>query len=262
LGRNEEKAGLGSRLQSRQSKAEPTRRKLTPTPLLLLCLLTPANLYAESCCPDPEPPDFTGYWDTLMYQDYLYRWDGPEKGDYRGLPLTETARRIADQWDPLAWEEPEEQCKPHGAAYVMQGPSAKQFVYEEDGHITINVELDGQVRKIYMDGRPWPGGELQWQGHSTGKWEGETLTVVTTHIRPRYLRRNGVYHSADLVMTEHFVRDGDILTVTQIIEDPQTLTEPLVLSLNYRRLPDDYNWQPWECYPIEWPGGTPGAPEQ
>lgn len=205
-----------------------------------------------------EVPDFTGYWQTLIHEDYMYRFDGPEKGDYKGLPLTEKARKIADTWDPYEWERPEEQCKPHGAAYVMRGPSAKQIIYEDDGNITINIELDGQVRKIYMDGRPWPGGELQWQGHSVGKWEGETLTVTTTHIRPRYIRRNGVYHTDKTVMAEHFVRHGDILTVISILEDPETLTEPLVRSVSFRKL-EKYNWQPWECYPIEWPEGEPGV---
>ena len=206
-------------------------------------------------------PDLTGIWGALLHEDYWYRFDGPDLGDYGGLPLTEKAREMADAHDPNGdyYFLPENQCKPHGAAYVMRGPGPIRILYEDDGNIAIDIQLDAQVRRIYMDGRPWPGGELQWQGHSVGRWEGETLTAVTTRMRPRYLRRNGVTHSEDAVMTEHFVRHGDILTVISIVEDAEFLTEPLVRSVSFRKWPDDYDWQSWECYPIDFgPAGVPG----
>ena len=85
------------------------------------------------------------------------------------------------------------------------------------------------------------------------------LVVTTTHMRPRYLRRNGVPHSEDAVMTEYFMRTGEYLSLVTIIEDPEYLREPLVRSVSHKRLPDGYQWDVYTCEVIEWPGGFPGA---
>ena len=65
-----------------------------------------------------------------------------------------------------------------------------------------------------MDGRPHPPewAPHTWQGFSTGKWEGDILTVYTTHIKPEWIRRNGVPNSEKSTMIEHFIRHGNIMT--------------------------------------------------
>ena len=90
-------------------------------------------------------------------------------------------------------------------------------------------------RTIYMDGRPHPPDYAQhtWQGFSTGVWEGNMLTITTTHLKENYIRRNGVPRSDKAIFTEHWTRHGDYLTVTTVIEDPVFLTEPLVRSDNW-----------------------------
>jgi len=203
--------------------------------------------------------DITGRWDGLLHEDFSYRLPGPNKGDYAGLPLTRAAIEVADSWDPDDYYLPENQCLPHGAAYGMRGPMVKEILYENDDTILIRIELEAQERRIYLDGRSWPGGELTWQGHSVGQWEGDALTVTTTHMKPRYIRRNGVPHSEDAVMTEYFSRTGEFLTLVTVIEDPEYLREPLVRSISFKRPPDDYQWQIYTCEVIEWPGGFPTA---
>ena len=203
--------------------------------------------------------DIAGLWEGLLHEDFVYRLPGPEKGDYAGLPLTEAALEIADSYDPDDYYLPENQCLPHGAAYGMRGPMAKQILREGDNTMLIRLELEAQERRIYLDGRPWPGGELTWQGHSVGYVEGDALIVTTTHMKPRYIRRNGVPHSEDAVMTEYFVVTGAYLTLTTVIDDPLYLTEPLVRSVSFKRLADDYEWADYTCEVIEWPGGFPTA---
>ena len=53
------------------------------------------------------------------------------------------------------------------------------------------------VRTIWMDNRPRPPvlALHTWQGFSLGKWEGDMLTVETTHLKPAYVRRNGLARS-------------------------------------------------------------------
>ena len=76
-------------------------------------------------------------------------------------------------------------------------------------------------RTIHLDGRPHPPDEAahSWQGFSTGVWEGNMLTVTTTHLKENYLRRNGIPRSDQATATEHWIRHSDYLTVVTVIEE-------------------------------------------
>ena len=71
-------------------------------------------------------------------------------------------------------------------------------------------------------------------GFSTGKWEGNILTVYTTHIKQGWVRRDGLPESDQATLVEHFIRHGDHLTHVSIVTDPVYLTEPLVKSAGLR----------------------------
>ena len=111
---------------------------------------------------------------------------------------------------------------------------------------------EAQERTVWMDGRPHPPAEAlhTWQGFSTGKWEGNILTVTTTHLKMGFLRRNGVPRGDQAVLTEHFFRHGDMMTVGSIVEDPVYLTEPLIRSVNYI-LDNNQQVAPYPCETAE-----------
>jgi hypothetical protein len=90
-------------------------------------------------------------------------------------------------------------------------------------------------RTIWMDGRPHPPeyAAHTFQGFSTGKWEGDMLTVETTHLKMAFIQRNGVPHSDNATLTEHFIRHGDWLTVISVVYDAAYLEEPLMRSSNW-----------------------------
>ena len=106
-----------------------------------------------------------------------------------------------------------------------------------------------------------------WMGFSTGKWEGNILTVQTTHLKWGWIRRNGLRHTDQATLTEHFIRHGEHLTHVSILTDPITLSEPLIRTTDLvHRLQNGQTW----LYPcdsvveIERPRGTvphyqPGA---
>jgi len=77
------------------------------------------------------------------------------------------------------------------------------------------------------------------------------LKVVTTHMRPGYLRNNGVPFSANAVLTEYYDihRDGgqEYLVTTSIVEDPQYLYVPWVTSNQFRKEADGSKWDPQPC---------------
>ncbi|MGB6944765.1 MAG: hypothetical protein WBE37_20375, partial [Bryobacteraceae bacterium] len=116
--------------------------------------------------------------------------------------------------------------------------------------IRMYISTYEQNRTIWMDNRPHPpeAAVHTWMGFSTGKWEGNTLTVYTTHIKPGYLRRNGLPESDQATLIEHFIRHGDFLVHVSEVTDPSTLTEPFVRSQIFHRIPQEgQNW----LYPCE-----------
>jgi hypothetical protein len=81
---------------------------------------------------------------------------------------------------------------------------------------------------------------------------GGSLKVVTTNLKPAWLRRNGVPYSASATLTEHFDRfaspNGDEwLVVTAVVVDPVYLTGDLVTSTHFKREPDGSKWNPAPC---------------
>ena len=179
-----------------------------------------------------------GEWSPRYHEDQPDRIPGPELGDYTGLPLTDGARLAADSWDASRLTLREHQCKVHIGPYILHGPIQFRFSEERDLRtqqlIAIHEYLNTyeQERTIWMDGRPHPPewAPHTWQGFSTGKWEGDILTVYTTHIKQEWVRRNGVPNSEKSTTIEHFIRHGNILSHLIIWTDPVYLSEPLIRS--------------------------------
>ena len=87
---------------------------------------------------------------------------------------------------------------------------------------TIDISNFQQRRTVWMDGRPHPSAlaEHTWMGFSTGRWEGDTLVVTTTHIKQMWHRRNGVPQSDQVTLTERFALHGTVMTYVTITDDP------------------------------------------
>jgi hypothetical protein len=213
--------------------------------------------------------DLTGIWQPRFHEDFPERIPGPELGDYLGLPINNSARRWAESWDPSRLTLPEEQCRVHTSPYIHRGPLNMRIWSEKDEKtqqvtaITIYISTYEQTRTIWMDGRghPGPNAAHTWMGFSTGRWEGDMLTVTTTHIKQNWHRRNGVPQSDRTTMIDRFIRAGDVLTHITVTTDPVFLTEPLVKSqnfvLNTRELPQE-NWL-WVCQPVVEIAGRPAG---
>jgi hypothetical protein len=185
--------------------------------------------------------DPSGEWNPRFHEDNPERLAGPEIGDYLGLPINDAARLRGDSWDASILTLPEHQCKPHPADYGPRGPANlriwKEVDKESQQTIAYHTHISWQApeRTIWMDGRPHPPDYAAhtWQGFSTGKWEGDTLTVTTTHLKTGWIRRNGIPRSDRAVLTEHWIRHGDYLTLVSIITDPAYLTEPFIRTTNW-----------------------------
>ena len=245
----------------------------------------PANAKATA------PVDLTGYWTPVITEDWRYRMVMPAKGDHPSQPLNPAGVRLADAWDPAKDEAAGEQCRAYGAGGVMRMPGRLHVTWQDDNTLKIDAEAGTQTRLLRFMGGPAqqmqtegvaeiPGVTAEmtapsWQGLSLAVWEyagggrglprgaaGATppanlnvggLKIVTTHMKPGYLQRNGVPYSANAVMTEYLNRsfepNGDSLLInTTVYEDPTYLNGRYVRSTHYKRLPDTNTaWEPEAC---------------
>jgi hypothetical protein len=184
--------------------------------------------------------DFSGEWAPRFWEDQPERVPGPELGDFLGIPVNDAARMRAETWDASIQTLPEWQCRPHSADYIWRGPSNLRISKEVDP-VTREITafhaewLRSVDRAIYLDGRPHPPPDAlhTWGGFSTAKWDGDMLTVSVTHLKEGYVRRNGLPRSDKATVTEHWIRNGDVLTVMTIVNDPVYLTEPFVRTTDY-----------------------------
>jgi hypothetical protein len=215
------------------------------TVLILVLALVPA--FAQI--------DLSGEWNPVFHEDQPERIPGPEIGDYLGLPITDAARMRGDVWDAEILTLPEHQCKPHPADYGPRGPFNLRIWKEVDTPtqqiIAWHTHGSWQApeRTVYMDGRPHPPeyAAHTWQGFSTGKWDGDILTITTTHLKTGWIRRNGIPRSDRATLTEHWIRHGDHLTWVSIVNDPVYLTEPFIRSTDFALDPH----QQIDPYPCE-----------
>ena len=212
------------------------------------------------------PIDITGYWEALITRDWRYRMLNPPKGDYQGLPLNAEARKVADEWDPAKDEAAGEQCRSYGAVNIMRMPGRLHITWADDETLKIETDAGKQTRMLYFGPPKGEGGD--WQGISKASWDtipgvgrfGQAappvqtgaLKVVTTKMKPGYLRRNGVPYSANAVMTEYFdlVKEGDsdsYLIITTTVDDPMYLTTPYLTSTNFKKQGDATGWNPMPC---------------
>jgi hypothetical protein len=185
--------------------------------------------------------DLTGHWANRQHEDQEGRVQGEEMGDYTGVPLNDAARLRADTWSGALYGLDEWQCRPHTSPNIWRSVYPAHITKDVD-HVTgetlaYHINFQNLIdRVIWMDGRPHPTDDAPhtWAGFSTGKWEGDMLTVTTTHLKEYILKRNGVPHSDRATMVEHFMRHGDFLTIVQIVTDPIYYTEPFIQSTDFQ----------------------------
>jgi hypothetical protein len=132
-------------------------------------------------------------------------------------------------------------CTPPGMPYIM---SVAQYPIEflfTPGRVTLHHEAWMQWRVIFTDGRAHPDIEPSFNGHSTGKWEGDTLVVDTVNIKPTVPLMPGMYHSDKVHIVERFSldkRDPDVMRVQLTVEDAEALARPYTNTLTFTRSRD------------------------
>lgn len=191
-----------------------------------------------------SPVDITGTWRWVHHEDQYEHEPGADPGEYWGLPLNDAARMRADtyneEWITTA---PLMQCRPRPVSYQPLGLDPMRIeelvdpVNRQLLAYRVSYEKTPGERMIWLDGRPRPSqyAKHSWEGFSLGRFRGDSLEVVATHIKESFARRNGVPTSFRATVVEQVSLDEPFLTWVVTIMDPDYMTEPLVKSSVYVR---------------------------
>jgi hypothetical protein len=222
--------------------------------LSLLCTTT----FLVANVPAFAQIDLTGVWNpNLADEDNPERIAGPSLVEFVGLPINDQARVWGLAYRPSRLSLPEHQCQVHVVEYIHRGPWAMRL-WEERDQVTFQliaihefISNYEQSRTIWMDGRPHPSefAPHTFMGFSTGVWEGNMLTVTTTHVKQGWHRRENIPSSDEVTVIEHFIRQGSTLSHVTITEDPIYLAEPLIKSDDFNLIADPNNFNPF--YPCD-----------
>ena len=256
------------------------------TTLAAVMLALGGALHAQRGNPQPPAPartaapiDLTGTWVSIVTQDWRWRMVAPPKGDYRGIPMTPEAFKVAAAWDPAKDEAAGEQCRSYGAPALMSVPGRVRISWQDAETLKVETDAGTQTRLLrFGNQKASPPGPRSWQGDSAAEWQlsranvplnlrpadrvpgvpapaigkGGSLKVVTTNLRAGYLRKNGVPYSENAELTEYwevFRRDNgeQWLTITTIVEDPQYLRQPRLIAIPFKKEANDAKWDPTPC---------------
>lgn len=182
----------------------------------------PAKTPVQGPAPIPEAP---------LKQPYLDEWRAVQKQNQelsrKGLPPPTTGMA----------------CMPEGMPGMM-GATFPMEILETPGQVTIIQEAFTQVRRVYLEAPPIAAedAEPRFNGHSTGRWMGDTLVVETVGVKTSSRFRN-VPHSIRMRITERIRPVNDEILTNQVtIDDPEYLTKPWSWTWMYKR---------WPTYKIE-----------
>ena len=222
---------------------------------------------------DSAPIDLTGYWVSVVTEDWRWRMVTPLKGDAASVPTNAEARKVIDAWDPAKDEAAGLQCKAYGAPALMRVPGRLHITWQDDRTLKIDTDAGRQTRLFHFGGEPPRGAAPSWQGYSVARWEpsapingpaipfllgprlgarSRSLEVATTQLRAGYLRKNGVPYSDKTMLKEYFdlfnEPNGDTwFMVTTVVEDAVYLAAPFVTTTHFKKSPDASGWRPEPC---------------
>ena len=188
----------------------------------------------------PAPPptaqqaaliDLTGYWVSVVDQDWRFRMMTPPKGDYAQVPLNAAARKIADQFDPAQYGGANYQtsgivdCRAYGGAGLMHMPMRLHITWDSPEVLKIETDWGQQTRLLrFTRGQPFGDIELalrsgevggshgpaSMQGYSVAAWQQPFRFNATNFQRANVGRGGGLGQNR----ADELQPGGDLAVVT------------------------------------------------
>ncbi len=184
-------------------------------------ILTAAPLSSQS---NARAAGLSGIWkpDAATVADFHRRVDS--------VALTEKGAAAKESFDYYS-DSPVAQCIAHPAPWVFNSELYVNEIDIGDDVVILHSEYFGVRRIVYMDGREHPeNAERTLQGHSIGRWEGDTLVVDSRLFADHRIGNGpGIPSGAQRHVIERFTlsEDGTRIMLDLFVEDPEFLAEPL-----------------------------------
>ena len=214
------------------------------------------------------PVDLTGYWVSIVTEDWRWRMLTPPPKDFESVPLNPEGRKVLDSWDLAKDNASGNQCRAFGVGGIVRQPGRMHITWQDDTTLKVEFDAGTQTRLLHFD-RSQPAGEKTWQGHSLAQWVGAvggrggrrgeavstdlapggggvglrggpairrgglptgTIKVTTTNFREGYLRKNGVPYSENAAITEFFQRLPQIPGSDVLMVVTTTVDDPKYLT--------------------------------
>ena len=258
------------------------RRCLLRAILVMVVIVIWGRITAQAQRATPTPPDLSGIW--AIQQAAHLPWTKTDTpaflGTFGGAPFRNVNTVFATETPLTPWAQ--EHCRKVGCGRgmdVLGQPTGRAYLDGEDPTITrcaphgfprvllsggpfeifqtpnrllMHFQNYGEWREIFLDGRGHPPSPNRpWEGHSIGRWDGDTLVVDTVdfHGDPKYkwLDEAGHPHSEQLHVVERIRRaDPNTLQIDLRFEDPKAFTAPFTGHVTYELRPNaeivEYMW--------------------
>ena len=192
-----------------------------------------------------QHPGLSGYWEL--------RYDSMSVPRAALTPVAVTAEAEQARKDAQAIST----CEPVGLPALMSDRAPLDL--RESPTVTgIVAKLPSSTRYIYTDGREHPPldeYEPTTNGHSVGRWEGDTLVVSTVGFSERGVKAipGGGFRTPQSRLVERFrlLNDGQRLSVTFTWEDPKVFQQPHAYEYRYYRVKDITLPRVYQCNPAD-----------
>jgi hypothetical protein len=209
-------------------------RRVGSVVMIAVCALAATGISAAE---RTGPPNLEGVWDradgsTSDLFEYLKK---------QGIDIPFTALGAERYRNIDVATNPNGYCFPPGPSRMITGPSPLQIVQGQNNKtIAFLKENHGVYRIIHMDREDFPEEileNLEYMGHSFGKWDGDVLVIDTVGMREEtWLDTAGLQHSANMRLTETFaLKDPDTIHYTMTIDDPEFYARPWTVEADYER---------------------------
>jgi hypothetical protein len=204
-----------------------------------------------------QHPDFTGVWTN-------YAEPGQGRGGGRGaapdLPLTDVARTKISAYRALVeptGDTPGGYCLGTGMPGSMLGSGGYPMeIIQRPEQITIIYEAHNEIRRVYLGARIVPDADRLpgRNGHSSGRWEGDTLVVETTHLIEQVDQRYVHSDQARIVERYRMTKGADggrVLVAQMTMTDPAFYKQPVTAEKRWSEVPNGH-LLPYECAEEGW----------
>lgn len=225
--------------------------RLTATTGPLAAAVFASASYAQGTT-SSSPPDLSGQYDGWSGGGFQLFCPVDEPAtDCVAVPFTPEGEAAARAFDYAAYQEQyASSCTVARMPEVTNPGRYLLGIHQSDDLVNVVYQRTDTIRGVRMSAGPppekFPGTRL---GYSVGRWEGDTLVIVTTNLTGGYIGSAGLPYSEQSRVTERYSLDVDTggLAMEVTLADPVNYSAPFVLSRTRFDARPEWDWTPWNC---------------